>query len=103
MDVTKGSFLGDSTSYVIKCFRRPKVNSSGLFLYGFSPPSMRVGGNLFYKTTLPTDINDCSGCQYPSRKGVGGHGLEGLQPVAHEVDVQIPYHIRAEVNLWRNK
>ena len=53
MDVTKGSFLGDSTSYAIKRFRRPKVNSSGLFLYGFSLPSMRVDGNLLYKATPP--------------------------------------------------
>ena len=49
MDVTKGSFLGDSTSYATKRFRRQKVNSSGLFLYGFSLPSMRVDGNLLYK------------------------------------------------------
>lgn len=103
MDVTKGSFLGDSTSYTTKRFRRPKVNSSGLFLYGFSLSSMRVDGNLLYKATLPTDINDCSGRQYPSRKGVGGHGLEGLQPVAHEVDTRVLHRVRAEVNLWRNK
>ena len=87
MDVTKGSFLGDSTSYVTKRFRRPKVNSSGLFLYGFNPSSMWVDGNLLYKTTLPTDIDDCSGRQNLSRKGGGGYDLEGLQPVVHEMNV----------------
>ena len=64
---------------------------------------MREDGNQLYKTTLSTDINDCLDRQYPSRKGVGGHGLEGLQPVAHEVDVQVLHRVHAEVNLWRNK
>ena len=58
---------------------------------------MRVDVNLLYKTTLPTDIDDCSGRQNPSRKGGGGHGPEGLQPVAHEVDVQVPHRVHAEV------
>lgn len=38
MDVTKSSFLGDSTSYVTKRFRRPKVNSSGLFCMALACP-----------------------------------------------------------------
>ena len=54
---------------------------------GDNPPIMRVDGNLFYKTIFPTDFNDCSGRYNPSRKGGGGYGLEGLQPVAYEVDV----------------
>ena len=41
---------------------------------GDNPPAMRVDGNLLCKTTLPMDIDDCSGRQYPSRKGGGGYG-----------------------------
>ena len=41
---------------------------------GDNPPAIRVDGNLLYKTTLPMDIDDCSGRQYPSRKGGGGYG-----------------------------
>ena len=41
---------------------------------GDNPPAMRVDGNLLYKTTLPMDIDDCSGRQNPSRKGGGGYG-----------------------------
>lgn len=41
---------------------------------GDNPPAMRVDGNLLCKTTLPMDIDDCSGRQNPSRKGGGGYG-----------------------------
>lgn len=62
------------------------------------PSAKRADDNRLYKTNLPLDIDNRSGRQ-GIREGrvVIGHGPEGLQPVAHEVDVQVLRRVHAEV------
>lgn len=63
-----------------------------------NPSAKRADDNRLYKTTLPPDIDNRSGRQ-GIREGrvVIGHGPESLQPFPHEVDVQLPHRVHAEV------
>ena len=62
-----------------------------------NPPAMRVELTGFTKPPSRRTLAIVQAARVPRRKGGEAYGREGLQPVAHEVDVQVPHRVHAEV------